>query len=623
MTKFSGKWICAKDIRPNLHTVFRKAFLGDKESSFLLRISADDYYKLKINGRLAGMGPAPAYTFNYNYNEIDITDFIIDGENVIEVTVYYQGLCNRVWVSGDNKQGLIADIYKDNELLLCTDNTWKYTIDKTFVGNDTVGYDTAFLEHRNMLLSDATEYIPMEIECSYTFADKSFPVMDFYTVNPIKKGDIYDFQQEYAGTVNLKVNSNNDNEKIVLLYGEELNDDGTIRHNLRCNCNYREEIILKKGENIIEQFDYKAFRYTHVILNENVSLEDINMTVRHYPFDDNHFVLNSNDEKLQKVFSLCKNTIKYGCQETLIDCPTREKGQYIGDVMISGFAQMILTGDNRLLKKAIENISESIKFSGEVLAVSPCSYKQKIADYALQVPLILWRYYKYTKDKEFLSQFVSLCDVINEHYCKYADESGLLNSVNGEWNLVDWPEGARDDYDFPLTNPIGNGKHNVINAFYIGSVLYTEKIKAELNIPFEEKSTRLKDSFNETFLKENIYVDSELSTHSSLHANCLPVFFDICPAQHKKSVGKLLAEKGMACSVYMSFFYLKALCKLGLKDVTYKLIVSDSKNSWLNMINEGATTTFEAWGKDQKWNTSLFHPWATSPIIIMAEDIVK
>ena len=25
------------------------------------------------------------------------------------------------------------------------------------------------------------------------------------------------------------------------------------------------------------------------------------------------------------------------------------------------------------------------------------------------------------------------------------------------------------------------------------------------------------------------------------------------------------------------------------------------------MIREGATTTFEGWGKETKWNTSLFH----------------
>lgn len=622
MSKFNGKWICADKITPNLYTVFKKTFFATKESSFLIRISADDYYKLKINGKLVGMGPAPSYTFNYNYNEFDITDYVTDGENKIEVKVYYQGLINRVWVSGDGKQGMIADIYKNNELFLCTDNSWKYTIDKTFTGNETVGYETAFLENRNMLLWDNTEYSPIEKECEYTFADAPFPAVDFYTVKPLKSDNgIFDFGQEYVATLNITLNSNSNCEKAVILYGEELNNDGTVRYELRCNCNYKEEIILHKGTNVIEQFDYKGFRYVQIILNDNIKLEDISITVRHYPFDDNYFVLNSTDEKLQKVFALCKSTIKYGCQETLVDCPTREKGQYIGDVMISGFSHLILTGDERLLKKAIENIAESVEFADEILAVSPCSYKQKIADYALQVPLILWRYYEYTNDKEFLLKMVPLCDRIIEHYKRYADTDGLLNNVNGEWNLVDWPEDARDNYDFPLTDPIGEGKHNVINAFYIGCVAYTEMIKAELNIPFTEKSSQLKNAFNKAFLKNGVYVDSETSNHSALHSNCLPVFFDICPEEHKSSVGKMLTEKGMICSVYMSFFYLKALCKLGFKDVTYNLITSDSKNSWLNMINEGATTTFEAWGKEQKWNTSLFHPWATSPIIIIKEDL--
>ena len=36
---------------------------------------------------------------------------------------------------------------------------------------------------------------------------------------------------------------------------------------------------------------------------------------------------------------------------------------------------------------------------------------------------------------------------------------------------------------------------------------------------------------------------------------------------------------------------------------------------------EGATTTYEAWGKDQKWNTSLFHPWATAPLIVFAKGV--
>jgi hypothetical protein len=39
------------------------------------------------------------------------------------------------------------------------------------------------------------------------------------------------------------------------------------------------------------------------------------------------------------------------------------------------------------------------------------------------------------------------------------------------------------------------------------------------------------------------------------------------------------------------------------------------------MSAEGATVTFEAWGKEQKWNTSLFHPWATAPLIVFCDGV--
>ena len=39
------------------------------------------------------------------------------------------------------------------------------------------------------------------------------------------------------------------------------------------------------------------------------------------------------------------------------------------------------------------------------------------------------------------------------------------------------------------------------------------------------------------------------------------------------------------------------------------------------MLREGADTCFEAWGKEQKWNTSLCHPWASAPIPVLIEEI--
>ena len=72
----------------------------------------------------------------------------------------------------------------------------------------------------------------------------------------------------------------------------------------------------------------------------------------------------------------------------------------------------------------------------------------------------------------------------------------------------------------------------------------------------------------------------------------------------------------------MSYFVLKALAKAGEYDLIFELITSQDEHSWGNMIAEGATTCFEAWGKDQKWNTSLCHAWASAPIPVLIEDII-
>lgn len=164
----------------------------------------------------------------------------------------------------------------------------------------------------------------------------------------------------------------------------------------------------------------------------------------------------------------------------------------------------------------------------------------------------------------------------------------------------------------------------MLNAFYIGCIETTERIFKQAGLPVKNESNALKEAFNRCFFREDkgIYVDSEHSGHSSLHSNCLPVFFGINPRESNDSIARLLIKKGMRCSVYMSFFFLKALSALGKHEHVYRLITSKSKNSWYNMISEGATACFEAWGKEQKWNTSLCHPWASAPVTLLIEDLI-
>ena len=74
----------------NKHILFRRAFtLESVPEKAILYLTADDYYKLYINGSFVTQGPAPGYPFHYYYNTLDITKYLHKGENLIAVHTYY------------------------------------------------------------------------------------------------------------------------------------------------------------------------------------------------------------------------------------------------------------------------------------------------------------------------------------------------------------------------------------------------------------------------------------------------------------------------------------------------------------------------------------------------------
>ena len=48
-----------------------------------------------------------------------------------------------------------------------------------------------------------------------------------------------------------------------------------------------------------------------------------------------------------------------------------------------------------------------------------------------------------------------------------------------------------------------------------------------------------------------------------------------------------------------------------------------NEGAWRRMLREDATTTFEGWGKDTKWNTSLFHLTMSYAAVFLADVDLK
>ncbi len=607
----------------NYHCLCRGMYNYDGEASTIMKITADDYYKLYINGAYVTQGVAPSYHTARFYNTIDITQYLHRGKNIIAVHIYYQGLVNRVWQSGDNRFGLAVLINNENLM-------WKYKKCDAFSGH-ILGYDTAFSESfdsrkhngnwKSESYDDSSWAVMKELEHDYIFKPQPTKQLSVYSVKPKNKnGNVYDFGGEIVGCLKIKAKGSN-GDKIIIHCGEELNDDGSVRYDMRCYCKYEEIWTLANGECTYKNYDYKGFRYVE-ILSDNAEVLSVEVMAQHYHFDDEYCVLESNDKKLVDIFNICKNAVKWGTQESFLDCPTREKGQYLGDVLVAAHSHLILTGDNSMLRKAIDDFAQTSSICKGLMAVSSSSLMQEIADYSLLFGELLLLDYKFSGDKDFLKKYYSIAKNVLLYFKQFENEQGLICEVTEKWNLVDWPENLRDNYDFPLTRPITSKEpHNVLNTYYLGAIKTLNKIEKILEYPLSFDIKSIYNSYQNAFLKNGLYTDTERSRHSSLHSNVLPLNFDLVPEEYKENIIKFILEKGLSCGVYMSYFLLKALTQSGKYNEAYKLIINESEHGWVNMLREGASCCFETWGKEQKFNTSLCHPWGTAPVIIIAEDL--
>ena len=393
---------------------------------------------------------------------------------------------------------------------------------------------------------------------------------------------------------------------------------------MRCNCDYENEWKLSgRDTDSVEFYDYMAFRYFEIIApSGSVDPDTIYVKVRHYPMHEEDCVFETDDVLVNQIFEICRRGVKLGTQDGFLDCPSREKGQYLGDGTITAHAQLLLTGDKAMYRKMLFDFAASAQIDPGLMAVAPGNEMQEIADYSCQYPEQLLTYYRMTGDLDTLRQLMPIVDGVEDYFDAHRNGDGLIENLTEKWNLVDWPENLRDDYDFDLSQPVGLGVHNVMNAFYYGLKRDADRLRKILGLPQRNELTALRNAFIAAFRKpDGLFRDAIGSDHSSLHATTLPLYYEITPEQDIASSVALIQKKGLSCGVYFAYFVLKALVRVGHKDIMTELLLNESEHSWKNMLREGATTCFEAWGKDQKWNTSLCHPWASAPVILLLEDI--
>jgi hypothetical protein len=388
-----------------------------------------------------------------------------------------------------------------------------------------------------------------------------------------------------------------------------------------------EEWILSGGQDELLQFDYKAFRYAELETENETEFSNIYLLARHYPF-----VLSAamspkfeDEQDAKRIWELCVRSQKYGVQDTIQDCMDREKGFYLGDGCYTALTHYILTGDDSMARKLIDDAFASSFITDGLVTCMDCSFMQEIAEYPLIFTEFLLWHYRLSGDKEYLrSNYYKAIQVLDFYKNEY-EKDGLLCNLD-RWCVVEWPKNCQDGYAVDIEEgKVCTEPHVAICAYYIHAIQTLNKIANTIGESIYRDEAPLIKRFIQSFYdpEKGLFYDGVEHRHISLVGNVFPYAFGICPDEKFERVFlSMLDEKGFSkTSFFTSFPLLYGMVTRGDFERMRRFILDDG--TWKRMINEGATATVEGWHKDMKWNASLFHLTLSDAAIFLSNVDLK
>jgi len=461
-----------------------------------------------------------------------------------------------------------------------------------------------------------------------------------------------DFGKDAFGKLKLRLFSKT-NDTIQIRLGESLNPDesinrkpsGTIRYaehrlgiqpgfntyNLQLNPDKRntgpDAIKIPDSIGVI-----MPFRYCEIEgLKDSVQKDQMIRIAVNYPFDEEAAHFSCSDTLLNRIWDLCKYSVKATSFAGVYVDGDRERIPYEADALI-----------NQLCHYAVDREYSLARYSHEYLIMKPTWPTEWI----LQSVLLAWNDYLYTGDIRSASHFYD--DLVAKTLIPLQDSTGLLTLKGVSPKILKdihfrASRKLEDIVDWPHSGMLGVGKKEagetdgfvftdynaVTNAYFYKSLLIMKSIAADLGKKkdagmFEAKAKILKESYHRLLWdeKQGAYCDGISTRHSSLHTNFFALAFGLVDQKDVEQVLSFIKSRGMACSVYGSQFLLDALYDNGGGDYGMELLTARNDRSWYNMMHVGSSITLEAWDNKYKPNQDWNHAWGAAPVNIISRKIM-
>jgi len=668
-----AKWIAVTGAPANEYGVyhFRKTFeLSAKPDKFVIHVSADNRYKLFVNGELVSLGPARSDLYNWAFETVDIAPQLRSGKNTIAAVVWNFAQYAPVAQMSFHQTGFIVQGNGPDEQIVNTDRTWKgirnesyspiNTDLKTYFvtgpgdkvvaekypwGWEQPGFDDSSWSAVRQIISGggkgARDYpgwqltpsaIPMQ-----EMTNERIPVLrkaeginlpaEFpgkagnYTIPASSQVSLL-IDQTHLTTAYLNlVFSKGKGTEITVKYAESLynqskqsNDKGN-RDQIdgKVFMGYEDQIIADGGDRrSFTSLWWRTYRYIQLEIKtaaEPLVLHDIYGNYTGYPFQLASKFSAPEMPELDKILSVGWRTARLCAHETYMDCPYYEQLQYFGDTRIQAMVTLYNTRDDRLIRNAINDGRQSIVSDGITMSRYPTNLHQFIPPFSIWWIGIIYDYWMHRDDNAFVAQQLPYVRLILDFYEQRLRDDASLSYIP-YWFFTDW--------SFPNGEPprTPEGQSSVQDLHFIMGLQLAGEMERKLGMPafadkYEQIAARMKAGFKAKYWDDSrkLFADTPGKTSYSQHANILAILTNVAEGQEASDLmARILQDKDLTpATIYFSYYLNRALDKTGMGNSYLNTL-----NIWRTQLANGLTTWAET---SDPYPRSDCHAWGASPNI--------
>lgn len=444
---WNAKWIGFDyDPRADLGIFeFRCAIPSSAPREMRIRVSADQRYKLYLNGELVGFGPQRGDLEHWFYETYDLA--LRDGENELRAYVWNFGwlapmaqhsartgfVCESVDGIASTPGDWEVRRVENWDFAMMHNGIGDYYID---VGPGEICRFGACEEawKKPNVICKAEERGILTGGTPWMLIPRSIPPMLYEPsgIVPVVRedwtgdGKLLDFKELLCAYPRLRIKGATGAE-IKLTYAEALWEEGGRKGNRdevagKVFHGYQDRIVLSGDEDVFEPLWWRTFRYVLIEGEGDFTLEAIRTG---YPLPEESS-FEADEPSVKPIWDISVRTAQLCAGETYFDCPYYEQLQYVGDTRIQALIGYYLGKDRQLQRNAVETLRWSIMENGLTQSRYPSRQTQVIPPFSLWWVMMLydqWLYDDVEQSTALMRQAWEVC----------------LEAYEGDfWQFGDW-----------------------------------------------------------------------------------------------------------------------------------------------------------------------------------------